>query len=166
MGKTWKEMKDEMNKAPKGEGRNPKLTVGNYKLLVTKARLIRDEDSKEESDPDKIKYLGLGVTFKVVESNGPDSLAVGIDADKVFWMEAPKKWMRERNFRTLRSFIERLTGEDIADLGDDMIAQLVGFVIYNQVTEGNDPLYPEDNWAHIPQTVEDVLANRVELEDA
>lgn len=165
MGYTWKELKEQAGKAEKGDGRNPKLTLGNYKLLVTKARLIKDEDSKEETDPAKIKYQGLGVTFKVLEAVGAESLAVGITADKVFWMEGRKQWMRDRNFRILRAFIERLTGEDIEEFGDDMVSQLPGFVIYNQVVAGKDPLYPDDNWAHIPQTVEDVLANRKELEN-
>jgi hypothetical protein len=165
MGKTWKELRDGLNNAPKGGGKNPHLTVGNYKLLVTAARLIRDEESKEETDPDKIRYQGLGVTFKVLESAGPGSLAVGVTADKAFWMDAPRAWQRDRNYKTLRAFIERLTGEDIEDLDDEFVIMLPGFVIYDQVVEGKDPLYPDHNWAHIPQTVEDVLANRKELEN-
>lgn len=167
MGKTWKEMRDELNKAEKGNGRNPKLSaIGDYKLLVTRSQLIKDEDSKEEKDPDKVKYIGVGVSFKVLEATGSSAHPVGLVVDKPFWTESMESWQRKRNWKTLREFVERLTGEDVDEQGPDLFDELPGFVIYCQVSAGNHPEYPKLTWAHIPQTAEDVLANRQELEDA
>lgn len=167
MGKNWKQLKDSLNKADKNKGRLPKLVnPGNYKLLVKKAHLIREEDSKNETNPDLILYSGLAVEFKVLEAQGPEAISADVDVEKVFWLDGMEKWQKDRNFRLMRSFIETVTGEDIGDLGDDMIEELSGFVVYCQVElSGDKRAYPQYNWAHIPQTAEDVLLQREGLSE-
>lgn len=170
MGMTRDDLFDELESTEKGGGRNPRLGVGTYLLMVTKGRLVPEEESRDKPI-DQQQLQAVVVAFNVIEATDGSNNPAGTAADLYFRQNAAKAFARKKDKQALRAFVEATTGSTMEEIGREGFRDLFdagemrGMIVRCQVVPGKREGFPDYHWTAISQTPAEVLARRRGLED-
>lgn len=172
MGTKRSELQSELEETDVDGGRNPRLDIGTYLLMVTRAAMIVEERDRKKPRAEQ-SIQGHLIVFKVLEATPGAANPAGTMADKYFRYNA-SGWKHEKDKKDVRKFLEAVTGAEIDDLDLDELydeytseglkpGEMRGLLVRCQVVPGKREGWPDSHWTHVEQSAEDVERRRAEL---